>query len=516
MSASTTFSNNLGGGGSVQLSQRSPLQLQPPPTLNADQLRDMIDILRQPLTNRFAMIPVTNQAFRRGHLKPIVKKIKLQNNDNDKNNDNKDNNSNQEVLEEFVMFTFPDGRRQEMTRKEAMQYLEQERRQLIAGIPSCNSSSHNDNNNNNSDDQERKQPLKSSLKKSTSTKQQQQQQSSTRQVEKNTISSSVETDGSQKQAASASVNTSAGDKGNVHAGRTILPFFEIRETLEESINNVKGELVNVTSQLEQLQKISQDEQTKRSSDTIIDSVHEGKDNDNMDYQGFDIPEQTTVIKLISDDKYDQLQARLDQLALLEERSEIDKVQSLQSARKLTSSGWSKGFLNKDTKNKSSRKQKLAEITKENTKSNEKAKENSDLTTNDSISNESKSNSNTTSLTKKVGFASNDQVTEIPRIGKKSVSDLKQQAAAIGLVHERPRKVKASVPTFGNYHDDDDNNNNIIQQPIIQQQPRELIDSSVLASTVQERPRKKKQSSAGSNTSSDRPLSRFAQERNDLR
>lgn len=171
-----------------------------------------------------------------------------------------------------------------------------------------------------------------------------------------------------------------------------LPFFEIREELDVDGREVRAEAVNVVKELEYLQK------------------KEGKVTAMVPMAGVssELPElDESECVSISDVEYEALSARLEELARLEEQAEIAKAENMKSASKLQSKGWAKGFLNAKPK---------AERPAKNV-----------LTTD-----------------KKVGFHAQDAVSEIPRIGQRSASELKPVARKeidsqvfSGVIRERP-------------------------------------------------------------------------------
>lgn len=189
---------------------------------------------------------------------------------------------------------------------------------------------------------------------------------------------------------------------------TELPFFEIREELDESGNEVKAEAVDVAKQLELLQK----EGKNANASFFVPSV--SADDEKMD-------EEPEKMKSVTDTEYEEISSRLDLLARLEDEAEATKVENQASAKKLQSKGWSKGFLNAKPKKKKVKPSKEAS----------------------SIIGQSSSEG------KKVAFQSQDQIREIPRVGERSASELKPSSATTtsrreiepqvfsGVIQERP-------------------------------------------------------------------------------
>ena len=170
---------------------------------------------------------------------------------------------------------------------------------------------------------------------------------------------------------------------------TALPFFEIREELDQDGREVKAEAINVAKQLEFLRK-----EGMKAAPSILSaaSIKEEMIIDNE-------PEKLTTIM---DQEYEALSLRLDELARLEEEAESAKVENRISSKKLQSKGWSKGFLNAKTKKKKAQPRRVvATETGLSTPANEG---------------------------RKVEFKSNDEIREIPRIGERSSSELKPSAS----------------------------------------------------------------------------------------
>jgi hypothetical protein len=202
-----------------------------------------------------------------------------------------------------------------------------------------------------------------------------------------------------------------------------LDYFEIREEYDESGKEVCAEAINVAKQLEFLQRQEQDmlEVSKRTKDS--------------QYQAEEsvIVEENTA-KTLSDQEYEKLSSRLDELARLEEEVEVKKEINLASAKKLQGSGWAKGFLNKwasKKKVKSDAKEKMEAVEPETL---------------------------TEKGSKRVAIQEqNNQVKEIPRIGERPVASLKippsspsrpviESSVFTGIVHEREGSVSETLPS----------------------------------------------------------------------
>jgi len=185
--------------------------------------------------------------------------------------------------------------------------------------------------------------------------------------------------------ANSDISTAAAGESSMEVEPS-LPFFEIREELDESGREVKAEAINVAKQLELLQK----KEGRKANASVVPTASEEKIQDE--------PEQ---LKPVTDSEYESLSNRLDMLARLEEETEHAKQENKVSAKKLQSKGWSKGFLNAKPKKRKSQPKKVPARTS-STPSNEE---------------------------RKVAFQSQDEIREIPRVGERSASELKTTGAA---------------------------------------------------------------------------------------
>lgn len=207
----------------------------------------------------------------------------------------------------------------------------------------------------------------------------------------------------------ATAPTNGKAKESLSSEEHSLPFFEIREELDESGKEVKAEAINVAKQLELLQK-------KEGKDTNASSIVPTASADDEV-----IDEQPEKRKTMTDTEYEELSSRLDMLARLEEEAEATKAENQASAKKLQSKGWSKGFLNAKPKKKKAKPKKEAHSTP----------------------------GQPSSQGRKVAFQSQDQIREIPRVGERSASELKSSPAMTtsrreiepqvfsGVIRERP-------------------------------------------------------------------------------
>ena len=195
---------------------------------------------------------------------------------------------------------------------------------------------------------------------------------------------------------------------------TSLPFFEIREELDNEGNEVKAEAVNVVRELEYLQKKEVEMINAVTRKVGVDDVEGNRTADiNLG------PNPT-----ISDDDFDKISNRLFELARLEEEAEAKKIVNEKSAKGLQGTGWSKGFLNSMSPNK------ITTNTPNTTKPAEIPLENFQL--------------KAPMSSKKVGFSDQNRTHEIPRIGERSFASCKQPAGKESSVSTGPRPFEAEV------------------------------------------------------------------------
>jgi hypothetical protein len=207
----------------------------------------------------------------------------------------------------------------------------------------------------------------------------------------------------------ATAPTNGKAKESLSSEEHSLPFFEIREELDESGKEVKAEAINVAKQLELLQK-------REGMDTNASSIVPTASADDEA-----IDEHPEKRKTMTDTEYEELSSRLDMLARLEEEAEATKAENQASAKKLQSNGWSKGFLNAKPEKKKAKPKKEAHSTP----------------------------GQPSSQGRKIAFQSQDQIREIPRVGDRSASELKSSHAMTtsrreiephvfsGVIRERP-------------------------------------------------------------------------------
>ena len=226
-----------------------------------------------------------------------------------------------------------------------------------------------------------------------------------------------------------------------------LNYFEIREEINEEGQEVHAEAVDITNHL----KVWEEHVAGGATGPPAPSC-----DDTDDFERETIIEPKSAIKVTEED-FEALSARLDQLARLEEEEEARQSSNQKHAKKLQSTGWAKGFLNKKSSSRPlvSARAELP-LTVSDTiqlsapavaKSETAARSATDVTR-DMGQPESKTESSG-----RVAFVESTEVREIPRIGQRSVREIQKtsntttsttapamQGSAISeLVKERPRK-----------------------------------------------------------------------------
>ena len=335
---------------------------------STEQLRDVGDVLRRPLSGRAVMIPLGPKAFYSGTLCPNV--IRENNGD----------------LQECVKLAVKDDktglyRHEEMARQQARDYIQHE---IDSRIPKKKIAV----------------PPKSSLKPA-------------RKIPCATKNSIEQSQSSPAAAA--------------------LSFFEIREEIDDSGNVVQAEAVNITKQLELIEKQTREKASPDSE--YLQEVHESGNGDEP------MLVNTSVPKPLSNSDYDKLTSRLDELARLEEEADQAKTDSLKSRQQIQSKGWCRGFLNGNRKKESKKERPPI-----------KPQLQSPPVTHDSPSRSHANTNMTVDQPKRVSFdQASNQVREISQVGDQPIKDLHAVASSqpqpiegdvfSGVVKERKSAVR---------------------------------------------------------------------------
>jgi len=323
--------------------------------LSAEQLRDVGDVLRTPLTGRSVMIPLGPKAFFPGTLCPDVIRA--------------DNGDAQECVKMAVKDD-PTGRHrhEEMTRQQARDYVQHE---IDSRIPKKKIAA----------------PPKPSLKPAKA------------------IPSANEQSIAPSQSPPAAFAPS---------------FFEIREQIDDSGNVVQAEAVNITKQLELIEK----QIGEKASPEHRKNLQETAGSDSGEF----ITDDTSAPEPLSHYDYDKLTDRLEELARLEEEADQAKANSLKSRKQIQSKGWSRGFLNGNRKKESIKERPSIQPQLQSMPFNR-----------DSPSRSHANSSMTVDQPKSISFdQASNQVREIPRVGEKSIKDLR------GVASSQPQPLEGDV------------------------------------------------------------------------
>ena len=366
------------------------------PLPSVGSLQELQQILKDgaPFAGRKVMVPITRQAFMEGHLQPPT------------------DDSVSSVGEEIVLANLGSGHLAEMSRDDAADFIQ--RRIDAAVAPKMSTSA-----------SKKKQPKKSAL-----------------------ISSAKTTAKSQPPAQS----------------HTILPFFEIREEYDASGHEVKAEAVNVANDMKALKDALRSQKTGANGDgdytkqirELIETIDIGVDDDTCMGQessgDFDAEDEAIDDveperqEPVSDEQYNSLSTRLDELARMEEDDEKNKSEGKSSRQRLQGKAWGKGFLS----SKGGRGGATAGKSQEGKTGKKKKKDAAAGGWNSGFLNaepkKKKASAGGTTVTtntadeperqRKVAFGT-DEVKEIPRIGNTSIKAAQQMQKAGRLQQQQP-------------------------------------------------------------------------------
>lgn len=491
--------------------------------LSVDQLTDVRDTLKgPPLTNRSVLIPFGRKAFLPGRLAPIL----LQKTDQDEpcvrsNSAVSDGTAVPVVAktsrrdgyakehETVLVHHVHDGCDKvstdttkngvnngvQMTRQEALNYLQIEMDNL------------------------KKKPLK------------QQTQTSSKKIHSSTTGSNRSTP-TAASTATATTTIVGSD----------LPFIEIREELDDTGNVITGKAINVTKHLNYLsqhqQQDEEDEATAKNlqneplsmNDTNKEEMKTAQThplNENTmsatseDTHSTTVPPPQPDQTKITEEQYNAISRRLDELMLLEEQQEqkhnriptmtTTSIKTTKTSKSSKNKGWAKGFLN------SPKESNTIPATTTTTSSKPKIISHQYPTTTTTNALSSLSNN------KKVSFTDQDDIQEIPRIGQRSITSLQQQqqphqssssSSSLGLPTNH---MMAPVPSS-------DTPNRVIASQVIEKKQshrRRSTNVSRIETNVQSSSSSSSMgddhsnNSASSHSEPTKKLSRFAQERQQM-
>ena len=176
-----------------------------------------------------------------------------------------------------------------------------------------------------------------------------------------------------------------------------LPFFEIREEYDEKGREIRAEAINVEEQLKYLESKEGKRLDSNKPSLLVHGVGE-------DHQ---LEEEGDVVgshQQVSESDYAAIVSRLDELAILEEEGEANRIINQRSAKKLQGSGWAKGFLTakKPSKKKANKTAKIVRPT---------SRQQGEAGSSPNVGNP-----------RKVGFnEKGNEIREIPRVGTQAAS-----------------------------------------------------------------------------------------------
>lgn len=319
----------------------------PPLKLSFEQVRDVNDTLKKPLTGQQVLIPLGSKAFVPGTLRPTVSPDG----------------------EEQIVLRDQDGNDKEMTRLQALDCLQVELDSLKP--PSRTKAV----------------KIKSALRKS-------------------------------KPSSKQPVAT------HTHMNPS-MPYFEIREEYNDSGKQIAGQATNVSKQLEYLQK-------QTAGESVVHVPPESKDDDDVpDDDSDETWEEVRVenLKTFNEEEYGSLSERLEELERLEE--EANRQQEGNSKIKSMRKGWSKGFLNakKSASTKKPAPAPTKSISTQKPASSQKpAQSRKPAPPPVPTPKPAPATTKAPTTERHVAFQGEDQVKEIPRVGERSVSDVRKPAA----------------------------------------------------------------------------------------
>ena len=326
-------------------------------------LRPKKDQKCKKLTGMQVMIPITNKAFFSGTLAPTLIPNHHSNSNNNDNNNNSNSNSNsnsnhetitpnnhtkqiiirQNIPDEIIMMNLGQGYLAEMTIEQASNFIERRLESIYASSSNTNK-----------------------FKNKSKTKDEQSNPKSIIKQNKNNYRySSSKNDNLNKKISEKNDQDHSNIKNSNHAS---LPFIDIREEYDDFGNIIKSEAVNMADQLNHL-KSQTERKTKHNKTNNIDDDDSDdiKDNDkesslltqmvqNISIDSEDFQTESvfnskieankpfTSNNKLSEEKFQSMLSRLDELVQLEETTEQNRKVNLRSSKKLQSKGWAKGFL----------------------------------------------------------------------------------------------------------------------------------------------------------------------------
>ncbi|KAK1741848.1 hypothetical protein QTG54_007421 [Skeletonema marinoi] len=326
----------------------------------------------QPLTGRRVMVPITSKAFFEGVLQPPIK--------------DSGSSSSVTAAEEQIVINIGGGQLKEMTRVQACAYLDKQLNVL---------------------DKSNTSKTKKTKAKSTALKK--------------GFLNNTKSKASDKKPAS-SQNKATISKEILSSEEAMFPLMEIREECDIRGNIVNAEVINMSNTMKRIDDRLKNEGDiaeagegaeigKLLADTLKESeadITTGLDKIKLKEEQADNNVEPTQETPVSNEDYEAILQRLEELELLEEEDAKSKKVNKTSSKRLQSGGWSKGFLNAN--NKSTKKAQKEKHVKVDANVKTIPSTRSTMT-----SAETQVKNNT-----RVSFSSKNEVKEIPRIGLNKV------------------------------------------------------------------------------------------------
>lgn len=289
--------------------------------LSSDDLRQIRSLIEtsQPLTGRRVMVPITSKAFFEGELQPSTK---------DSGSISSNNNA---AADERVVLNVGDGKLKEMTRTDACAFLDKQ-----LAVPEADVFKSHTN-----------MRKKSKPKRNLSFKK------GFLNNAKNEVSNDSESTRSQ---------CSSNNYGETaRTSHDMFPLIEIREECDIRGNIVNSEVINMSNTMKRIDDrlknvggISNDNDDEKKLGKLLAHALKESDTDittkveefHLEVEKADHNLEPTIEQPpVSDEDYEAILQRLDELERLEEEDDKAKKVNKTSSERLQSSGWSKGFLN---------------------------------------------------------------------------------------------------------------------------------------------------------------------------
>jgi len=238
---------------------------------------------------------------------------------------------------------------------------------------------------------------------------------------------------------------------------SVFPLMEIRETCDETGNIINSEVVNMSNTMKRFEDNidagntdNNEKDGKQFGELLAKTLKEGEKDITTYDEGFvhveaaatPTPGKSTIPKeRISDKEYKSIYSRLEELERLEEEDMKSKAENAKSSKRLQSSGWSKGFLNKTKKSRGK------------SPATQKREESSELKVSFTGSSEIKDLASQIESEKTVGFSTvsfNAEHKEIPVESEKlvSFSSARSIDSSVSFCANEDSEIQVDLPSVG--------------------------------------------------------------------